>query len=59
MNQNNWESLSYEEKNKELFLRQCALLKQYLDTGAITQAQYDKSYHDLAEKMGYQPEDQQ
>ena len=34
-----------------LFLRQKALLDQFLSTGAISKAQYDKSLHDLAEKM--------
>ena len=38
-------------KNHELYLKQKALLKQFLSTGAISQAQYDKSFHDLTEKM--------
>ena len=44
--------LSYEEKNHQLFLRQKALLDSFLARGAISPAQYDKSLHDLAEKMG-------
>ena len=56
MNQNNentdWSSLSYEEKNKQLFLQQKKLLDMFLERGAISQAQHDKSLHDLIEKMG-------
>ena len=47
-----WPSLSYEEKNKPLFLQQKETLDLFLERGAITQAQYDKSLHDLMEKMG-------
>ena len=47
-----WEDLSYEEKNHELFLRQKALLEEFLERGAISKAQHDKSLHDLTEKMG-------
>ena len=39
-------------KNHELFLRQKELLDLFLEHGAITQAQHDKSLHDLIEKMG-------
>ena len=57
MNQNNaenteWSSLSYEEKNRLLFLRQKKTLDMFLERGAISQAQHDKSLHDLIEKMG-------
>ena len=57
MNQNNaenteWSSLSYEEKNRLLFLRQKKTLDMFLERGAISQAQHDKSRHDLIEKMG-------
>ncbi len=34
-----------------LFLRQKDLLDQFLSTGAISKEQYNKSLHDLAEKM--------
>ena len=47
-----WQKLSYEEKNHQLFLSQKALLAMFLEHGAITQAQHDKSLHDLREKMG-------
>ncbi len=47
-----WAGLSYEEKNHQLFLRQKALLDGFLEHGAISQAQHDKSLRDLTEKMG-------
>jgi len=47
----NWDSLSYVEKNHQLYLKQKALLDQFLEKGAISQAQHDKSLHDLIEKM--------
>ena len=47
-----WASLTYEEKNRLLFLRQKKTLDMFLERGAISQAQYDKSLHDLIEKMG-------
>jgi hypothetical protein len=61
MNQNNtenteWSSLSYEEKNRQLFLRQKKTLDMFLERGAISQAQHDKSLHDLIEKMGMKAE---
>ena len=46
-----WSSLSHEEMNHQLYLRQKALLDQFLEKGAISQAQHDKSLHDLREKM--------
>ena len=49
---NIWDSLSYAEKNHRLFLEQKSLLDQFLQKGAISQAQHDKSLHDLIEKMG-------
>ena len=47
-----WDTLSYEEKNHVLYLRQKKTLDMFLEHGAITQAQHDKSLHDLMEKMG-------
>ena len=47
-----WLSLSYEEKNHQLYLRQKDLLDGFLARGAISQAQHDKSLRDLTEKMG-------
>ena len=50
-----WTVLSYEEKTHQLYLKQKALLDQFLERGAITQAQHDKSLHDLTVKMGEEP----
>ena len=47
-----WEKLTYKEKNHQLFLREKALLAEFLAHGAISRAQHDKSLHDLTEKMG-------
>ena len=41
-----------EEKKKQLFLRQKETLDTFLERGAITQAQYDKSLGDLIRLMG-------
>ncbi len=49
-----WSSISYEEKNRQLFLRQKKMLDMFLERGAITQTQHDKSLNDLIEKMGVQ-----
>ena len=51
-----WSSLRYEEKNRQLFLRQKKTLDMFLERGAISQAQHDKSLHDLIEKMGMKAE---
>ena len=48
----NWSSLSYEEKNRLLFQRQKKTLDMFLERGTISQAQHDKSLHDLIQKMG-------
>jgi len=50
-----WEVLSHEQKNHKLYLRQKALLDQFLEKGAISQEQHDKSLHDLTEKMHETP----
>lgn len=47
-----WSHLNDREKNKLLYLRQKKTLDVFLEHGAISQAQYDKSLHDLTEKMG-------
>lgn len=54
-NRNNnvdWNSLSYKEKNDLLFYRQKKILDMFLERGAISQAQHDKSLYDLIEKTG-------
>ena len=47
-----WEKLTHSEKNHQIFLQQKDLLDLFLKNGAISQAQHDKSLHDLTEKMG-------
>lgn len=49
---NTWRSLSYEDKNRVLYLRQKRTLDLFLERGAISQAQHDRSLHDLTVKMG-------
>ena len=41
-----------EEKTQYLFLNQKKTLDLFLERGAISQAQYDKSLGDIREKMG-------
>ena len=48
----NWETLSPEEKKKQLFINQKRLLDTFLEKKAISQAQYEKSLGDLRVKMG-------
>ena len=52
INTQEWEKLTYKKKNHQLFLKENALLAGFLEHGAISQAQHDKSLHDLIEKMG-------
>ena len=47
-----WANLSPEEKKQQLFLNQKNTLDLFLERGAISQVQYDKSLGDLREKMG-------
>ncbi len=47
-----WSELTYQEKKHQLFLNQKKLLDTFLEKNAISKAQYDKSLHDLKEKMG-------
>ena len=50
--QTEWETLTPEEKKKQLFLKQKNTLDLFLERNAISKAQYDKSLGDLIEKMG-------
>ncbi len=52
LDQTEWETLSYDEKNRQLFLRQKELLDTFLDHHALSKEQYDKSLGDLIVKMG-------
>ena len=57
LNSPDWSSLSYGEKNQILFFRQKKTLDLFLQKGAISKAQYDKSLHDLIEKTGVRPDE--
>ena len=50
------EPMNAEKKKRDLYLRQKQLLDIFLEHGAISQAQYDKSLGDLTAKMGVEPE---
>ena len=52
--ESSWNSLSYEEKNRVLFERQKHILEEFLEHGAISKQQYEKSLQDLTEKMNVQ-----
>ena len=52
MEQTEWDKLSPEEKRIQLYLRQKKTLRNFLECGAISKTQYDKSLGDLTEKMG-------
>ena len=47
-----WVTLTPEEKKQQLFLNQKKTLDLFLERGAISQAQYDKSLGDLRERKG-------
>ena len=48
-----WNSLSYDEKNEQLFQHEKRMLEMFLTKGAISRQQYEKSLHDLIEKTGH------
>ena len=48
-------TMTAEEKKRDLYLRQKELLDTFLEHGAISRAQYDKSLGDLTMKMGVKP----
>ena len=49
---------SPEVKKRALYERQKETLEMFLQHGAISRTQYEKSLHDLTEKMGYAAERQ-
>lgn len=51
-----WSKLSEAEKKRQLYLRQRETLNQFLEHGAISKEQYDKSLGDLTIKMGMESE---
>ena len=50
------QSMTAEEKKRNLYFRQKQLLDTFLEHGAISRAQYDKSLGDLTVKMGMEPD---
>ena len=48
---NKWDSMTYEEKNRLRFEKEEALLRQFLEKGAISREQYDKGLRELEEKL--------
>ena len=56
MEQEEWNRLSYAEKNRQLYYRQKNLLETFLEHHAISKEQYDKSLGDLTVKMGMENE---
>ena len=48
------EPMNAEKKKRDLYLRQKQLLDTFLEHGAISRAQYDKSLGDLTVKMDVQ-----
>ena len=48
-----WNTLSYDEKNEQLFQHEKRMLEMFLAKGAISRQQYEKSLHDLIEKTGH------
>ena len=53
---NPFEKLTPEEKRRQLYETQKQTLDLFLERGAISKAQYEKSLGDLTEKMGYKEE---
>ena len=45
-----WNTLSYEEKNRQLFFKQKKMLETLLEKNAITKEQFNKSLGDLTIK---------
>ena len=52
MEQDVWEKLSPEQKKIQLYLEQKKTLEVFLERGAISRAQFDKSLGDFTVKMG-------
>ncbi len=49
-----WERMTPEEKKIQLYKNQKNTLDLFLERNAISREQYNKSLHDLTEKMGMQ-----
>lgn len=53
-NQKKWDQLNPMGKRLQLYYNQVHLLDEFLKHGAISEKQYQKSFHDLMEKMEIQ-----
>ena len=53
MQMEQWESLTPEQKKRELYLEQKQTLDTFLEHHVITKSQYEKSLGDLTVKMGF------
>lgn len=51
MQEQQWDKLSYAEKNQILFKKQKAMLKTFLKKNAISKEQYEQSLNGLIEKI--------
>ena len=52
-----WADMTHAEKNHQIFLQQKETLDTFLERGAISKVQYDKSLNDLRSKMGEEKSD--
>ena len=52
-NNDAWASLTPDEKKRQLYDKQVAMLQDFLERSAISKEQYEKSLGDLTVKMGY------
>ena len=50
-------AMTADEKKRQLYLRQKKLLETFLEHGAISREQFEKSLGDLTEKMGMKSTD--
>ncbi len=51
--QADWDSLSDEDKRRQLYINEKELLDTFLEHHAISREQHDKSLGDLTAKMGF------
>ncbi len=47
-----WQTMSQQERNHQLYLSQCVILAMFLERGAISQAEHDRSLSELTIRMG-------
>ena len=58
-NNDAWANLTPEEKKRQLYERQRAMLQDFLERNAISKEQYDKSLGDPTVKMGYENDEKE